>query len=814
MSSFSSALRSTAVSGWFPRTILLAAVMAAALQAQGGGALTCYASAQAPTLRSESVADLAGDIVITCSGGTPVASGSPVPQVDITVYFTAPVTSRLYPNGWSEAVLLVDEPGSGLPASPVQQLACNDPSGRCSVTGTGTGLGVYDGSTGRPNVFQGSLVGGSQITFAAVPFAPPDPGSSRILRITNVRVNAATVGSANPVQAYVSTGSLPLSNSTVTVGNVQNALQPCLRTPDDSSVGSGFAVNQCIAGAQRVGVLRFSELYASAFRARTTASFVDANTSPAPQSQNIPGQMVSSESGFYAPALTSPVADFSSVGLASAGTRLRATIANVPAGTSLFVSTVGVTFTGGVPAANLIGRSVARLTQVEAQPFAAVASTATLEGIPAAQLQVVNGTATAVWELLATNASALENMDFLVWIAPGGSSLSASTETASFAPLSPDTGGSASDTLPLPRFEVGTLSSVTGLFAVSPCSVSFSTTSLPDGWLGQHYHQTLAASGGVTPYSFSVTGGTSPVSLSAAGVLDGAMAAAGDFSFVVTVTDHAGAQDIRAFSIHVAATAPPAALSIYMSHSGNFMQGQTGATYAVTVSNAASAGPTNSKVTVTVTPPSGLTLVSMSGGATWNCTAPPICTASSILSGGASYPPITVNVHVAANATSPQVNQVAVSGGGSADASITDSTVILPLQVTKVGTYSVGLWQLDVNGNGVFDSGIDKSFALGWAGATIVTGDWNGDGRTKVGVYSNGYWFLDYDGNGVWDGGVNDKLIAWGWPGATPMVGDWNGDGKTKIGVYSNGFWFLDYDGNYIWDGGVVDKQVGCGWCR
>ena len=130
--------------------------------------------------------------------------------------------------------------------------------------------------------------------------------------------------------------------------------------------------------------------------------------------------------------------------------------------------------------------------------------------------------------------------------------------------------------------------------------------------------------------------------------------------------------------------------------------------------------------------------------------------------------------------------------------------------VTKVGTYNGGAWALDRNGNGVLDSG--ESFYLGFPGATVVLGDWNGDGRTKAGVYSNGYWYLDYNGDGVWDGGVQDKLVAWGWAGATPVVGDWNGDGKTKIGVYCNGMWFLDYDGDYQWDGGVVDKQVGWGW--
>jgi hypothetical protein len=75
----------------------------------------------------------------------------------------------------------------------------------------------------------------------------------------------------------------------------------------------------------------------------------------------------------------------------------------------------------------------------------------------------------------------------------------------------------------------------------------------------------------------------------------------------------------------------------------------------------------------------------MNGGATWNCALLPTCTTSSVLNGGLSYPAITVTVNVAAIATSPQVNQVSVSGGGSANASRTDSTSVVALITYPVG---------------------------------------------------------------------------------------------------------------------------------
>jgi hypothetical protein len=133
----------------------------------------------------------------------------------------------------------------------------------------------------------------------------------------------------------------------------------------------------------------------------------------------------------------------------------------------------------------------------------------------------------------------------------------------------------------------------------------------------------------------------------------------------------------------------PSALGVGMTHSGNFTRGQTGATYTVTVSNGATAVPAIGTVTVTLTVPSGLTLVSMAGTG-WTCpgTAANNCTRSGALAAGTSYPAITVTVNVAANATSPQTNSVTVSGGGSASAIATDPTTITTSQTITFATLS------------------------------------------------------------------------------------------------------------------------------
>jgi uncharacterized repeat protein (TIGR01451 family) len=123
-------------------------------------------------------------------------------------------------------------------------------------------------------------------------------------------------------------------------------------------------------------------------------------------------------------------------------------------------------------------------------------------------------------------------------------------------------------------------------------------------------------------------------------------------------------------------TANPAVLSVSCSHSGNFTQGQTNATYSIVVSNSPGAEPTSSTVTVYETPPPGLTVQTISGTG-WTCaTDSDSCSRNDPLAAGTSYPPITVTVSVSIAATSPLVNSVTVYGGAGAVA--TDSTIIVP----------------------------------------------------------------------------------------------------------------------------------------
>ncbi|HKO36274.1 MAG TPA: hypothetical protein VJV21_07320 [Pyrinomonadaceae bacterium] len=128
-------------------------------------------------------------------------------------------------------------------------------------------------------------------------------------------------------------------------------------------------------------------------------------------------------------------------------------------------------------------------------------------------------------------------------------------------------------------------------------------------------------------------------------------------------------------------TIAPPDMRIAKTHSGNFSQGQTGATYSITASNSGSA-PTSAAVSVTDTLPGGLTATAISGTG-WTCVLGTLtCTRSDALAAGASYPIITLTVNVANNAASSVTNSVGVSGGGETNTSnntATDATTITQL---------------------------------------------------------------------------------------------------------------------------------------
>jgi uncharacterized repeat protein (TIGR01451 family) len=125
-------------------------------------------------------------------------------------------------------------------------------------------------------------------------------------------------------------------------------------------------------------------------------------------------------------------------------------------------------------------------------------------------------------------------------------------------------------------------------------------------------------------------------------------------------------------------------LVVFKSHfgpiNGNFFQGETGATYTISVQNFGILATTGT-VTVTDSLPAPLTATAISGTG-WSCTLGNLtCTRSDVLGILNSYPPITITVDVPLGAPSSVINGATVSGGGEVNTSndtSQDPTTILP----------------------------------------------------------------------------------------------------------------------------------------
>jgi hypothetical protein len=100
--------------------------------------------------------------------------------------------------------------------------------------------------------------------------------------------------------------------------------------------------------------------------------------------------------------------------------------------------------------------------------------------------------------------------------------------------------------------------SLTITIAAAPTSLSITTAALPGGTVGASYSATLAASGGTTPYTWSLASGTLPpgLTLSATGSISGTPTTAGTSTFTVRVTDSAVPAATVTRSLSIAIVAP------------------------------------------------------------------------------------------------------------------------------------------------------------------------------------------------------------------------------------------------------------------
>ena len=451
-----------------------AQVGVAAAGGSANSALLCSATgAGIPELRPEGYTELAGDILITCTGGPVLQQGASIPTTNIVIYMapSVPITSRLIGSG-SEALLLIDEPGSGIATGATGAYGPNAPQVLCTTaqqqtvggsscsafvgkdaSGTySTAVTASGGTTAAPNVFQGKIgdYGVNSVTFYNVPVLPPaTTGVSRVFRITNVRVPVPGGNLSGTLQAVISTNpnqTLPVAGTAINIGIVGPATSMAVKP-----VKTAF--QQCQPQTRSLTAnLIFTEGFATGFKTRVvpggaanlvnnnggvtnTLYAAEATNTASPTNQNIPGGLyggfsANTESGLIFPTLVTTNTGTGALnyvaGLADYGTRLKAVFYNIPTGLTLYVSTVSGTVSsipapiGGtsvLPYAVLVATNSGEATP-DGSSFAPIASTGTgSDGLGTIALTANSaGAATAVWEVTNSNPSAQDVITFSVYI--------------------------------------------------------------------------------------------------------------------------------------------------------------------------------------------------------------------------------------------------------------------------------------------------------------------------------------------------------------------------------------------------------------
>jgi hypothetical protein len=106
-------------------------------------------------------------------------------------------------------------------------------------------------------------------------------------------------------------------------------------------------------------------------------------------------------------------------------------------------------------------------------------------------------------------------------------------------------------------------SSAAALTVNAASTLQITTAQLVGGAVAGSYSATLSASGGSTPYTWSLASGTLPngLSLNAGGSISGTPSLAGSFSFTVQVKDAAAQSASKNFSINVASPVPTVSIT-------------------------------------------------------------------------------------------------------------------------------------------------------------------------------------------------------------------------------------------------------------
>jgi hypothetical protein len=317
------------------------------------------------------------------------------------------------------------------PAGAPPQILCDPAKAPCVETGTGD----FRAYSNQPNMFLARQTGNRTVTRTGVPIDSSGPSFIRILRITNLRGNASSLGLATGLVPLEIAATMSITGSPQIVLQFPQqilafALQAYLPSNGIFSQSACSPHNAALIGGVGVPAFDFNvrvrEGFPSVFRRRNFGLTSDGATPPALFPQDIPGGgfLYFTESTFYVPSLFTGKP---SVGLADFGTRVKITFSGVGSGVHLFVP---LTITSqpsfgpqpGPPPITGISTNQLRLVQTapdgsSSPGFTAVAATTTIAGSPVAEVTYVVGGAYAVYEVENSSAPQTETSTIPVAVA-------------------------------------------------------------------------------------------------------------------------------------------------------------------------------------------------------------------------------------------------------------------------------------------------------------------------------------------------------------------------------------------------------------